>query len=115
MRHKYYRCKLGRTGSHRSAMMANMMSGLIKHRKIQTTISKAKFLRPRIEKLVTMARSKDLATYRRIISILKNVESAKKLQDIAEEFRERNGGYTRIMRIGNRKGDNSEIALIEFV
>ena len=116
MRHaKGYR-RLNRTHEHRKAMFANMASSLIEHEQIVTTLPKAKDLRPIIEKLVTLAKKGDLASRRRAISKLRNVEMAKKLFDVlGPRYEERNGGYVRVMKAGFRHGDNAPMAVIEFV
>lgn len=116
MRHGLAHRKLNRTSEHRKAMFANMASSLIEHEQIVTTLPKAKDLRPIIEKLVTLAKKGDLASRRRAISKLRNVEMAKKLFDVlGPRYEERNGGYVRVMKAGFRHGDNAPIAVIEFV
>ncbi|MAF58291.1 50S ribosomal protein L17 [Ponticaulis sp.] len=116
MRHGLAHRKLNRTSEHRKAMFANMASSLIEHEQIVTTLPKAKDLRPIIEKLVTLAKKGDLASRRRAISKLRNVEMAKKLFDVlGPRYEERNGGYVRVMKAGFRHGDNAPMAVIEFV
>ena len=116
MRHGLAHRKLNRTSEHRKAMFANMASSLIEHEQIVTTLPKAKDLRPIIEKLVTLAKKGDLASRRRAISKLRNVEMAKKLFDVlGPRYEERNGGYVRVMKAGFRHGDNAPMAFIEFV
>ncbi len=116
MRHGLAHRKLNRTSEHRKAMFANMASSLIEHEQIVTTLPKAKDLRPIIEKLVTLAKKGDLASRRRAISKLRNVEMAKKLFGVlGPRYEERNGGYVRVMKAGFRHGDNAPMAVIEFV
>ena len=116
MRHgKVYR-KLGRHSSHRMSMFANMCASLIKHEQIVTTLPKAKELRPIVEKLVTLGKKGDLAARRQAISEIGDVAMVKKLIDvIAPRYKDRQGGYTRIMKAGFRHGDNAAMAVIEFV
>ena len=116
MRHgKVYR-KLGRHSSHRMAMFANMAASLIKHEQIITTLPKAKELRPIVEKLVTIGKKGDLAARRQAISELRDAKMVKKLFEvIAPRYKDRAGGYTRIMKAGFRYGDNAANAVIEFV
>ena len=116
MRHGVAHRKLGRTTSHRTAMFANMAASLIKHEQIVTTLPKAKELRPIVEKLVTLGKKGDLAARRQAISELRDIGMVKKLFDvIAPRYKERAGGYTRIMKAGFRHGDNAAVAVIEFV
>ena len=116
MRHgKVYR-KLGRHSSHRMSMFANMCASLIKHEQIITTLPKAKELRPIVEKLITLGKKGDLAARRQAISELGDIAMVKKLIDvIAPRYKDRQGGYTRIMKAGFRHGDNAAVAVIEFV
>ena len=98
------------------AMFANMAASLIKHEQIVTTLPKAKELRPIVEKLVTIGKKGDLAARRQAISELRDVKMVKKLFEvIAPRYKERAGGYTRIMKAGFRHGDNAAVAVIEFV
>lgn len=116
MNHKISKKKLGRTSSHRAAMLSNMAASLIKCRRIKTTLPKAKALRPFVEKLVTKSRKDDLSTYRLILSRVKDKSAADILcGEISKKYIDRNGGYTRIMKFGFRAGDNAPMALIEFV
>ena len=116
MRHgKVYR-KLNRTAEHRKAMFANMAASLIKHEQIITTLPKAKDLRPVIEKLVTLGKRGDLHARRQAIAQIKDVELVGKLFAVlGPRYKERNGGYLRIMKAGFRFGDNAPMAIIEFV
>ena len=116
MRHKMAHRKLNRTASHRKAMFANMASSLIEHEQIVTTLPKAKELRPIVEKLVTLAKKGDLNSRRLAIARTRNKEMAKKLFDIlGPRYKDRQGGYIRIMKAGFRYGDNAPMAVIEFV
>ena len=116
MRHgKVYR-KLGRHSAHRTAMFANMAAALIKHEQIVTTLPKAKELRPIVEKLVTLAKKGGLAARRQAISEMRDIAMVKKLFDvIGPRYKDRNGGYTRVLKAGFRYGDNAPVAVIEFV
>ena len=116
MRHGKVHRKLNRTAEHRRAMFANMSAALIKHEQIVTTLPKAKELRPIVEKLVTLAKKGGLAARRQAISEIRDVAQVKKLFDVlGPRYKERNGGYTRIMKAGFRYGDNAPNAVIEFV
>ena len=116
MRHGIAHRKLNRTASHRKAMFANMASSLIEHEQIVTTLPKAKELRPFVEKLVTLAKKGDLTSRRLAIARTRNKEMSKKLFDVlGPRYKERNGGYIRIMKAGYRYGDNAPMAVIEFV
>jgi large subunit ribosomal protein L17 len=116
MRHGKVHRKLGKKPSHRKAMFANMCAALIKHEQIVTTLPKAKELRPVVEKLVTIGKKGDLAARRQAISEMRDVAMVKKLFDvIAPRYKDRHGGYTRIMKAGFRYGDNAPRAVIEFV
>ena len=116
MRHKMAHRKLNRTASHRKAMFANMASSLIEHEQIVTTLPKAKELRPIVEKLITLAKKGDLNSRRLAIARTRNRDMSKKLFDIlGPRYKERSGGYIRIMKAGFRFGDNAPMAVIEFV
>ena len=116
MRHKIKGTKLSRTSSHRKAMFANMAASLVMNEQIKTTITKAKALRPYVEQLVTKARKGTLAARRDIISRIKDKKAADKLMSIlAERYKERPGGYTRIIKAGFRYGDMAQVAYIEFI
>ena len=116
MRHKSGGRKLQRTGAHRIAMFRNMSASLIKHEQITTTVAKAKELRPYIEKLVTLAKRGGLANRRLAHSRLLDDTQLVKLFDVlAERYKDRNGGYTRIIKAGIRASDAAPIAIIEFV
>ena len=116
MRHRIHGRKLGRTSAHRKAMFRNQLTALFTHERITTTIAKAKDLRPIAERMVTLARTGTLANRRRILTMVSDKEVVRHLfDDIAPRFVGRDGGYTRILRIGSRHGDNAEMAIIEFV
>ncbi len=116
MRHLNKGHKLGRTSAHRKAMLANMAASLIKHERIQTTDAKAKALRPFVERLVTFGKRGDLHARRLVLSRLRDREATQKLfDDLAGRYTERQGGYTRILKVGSREGDRAPISLIEFV
>lgn len=116
MRHKIKGTKLNRTSSHRKAMFANMATALVMNEQIKTTVTKAKALRPYIEQLVTKARKGTLAARRDIISRIKDRDAANKLISIlAVRYKDRPGGYTRIVKDGFRYGDMAPVAYIEFI
>ncbi len=116
MRHGVSRRKLNRTSSHRKAMLSNMANALIKHEQIQTTLPKAKELRPFVEKLVTLGKRGGLHARRQAYSVLRDNEMTAKLFDtLAGRYAERRGGYTRVLRAGHRYGDAADMAIIEFV
>lgn len=116
MRHKLKGRKLNRTSSHRAAMFANMAVSLIMNEQIKTTVPKAKELRPYVEILVTKARKNNLAVRREIISKIKDKGAVEKLMSVlANRYKERPGGYTRIVKAGFRYGDAAPVAYIEFV
>ena len=116
MRHGNTNRKLNRTASHRRAMFANMSAALIKHEQITTTLPKAKELRPIVEKLVTLGKKGGLALRRQAISEMRDLDQVRKLFDtLATRYKDRQGGYTRIIKAGFRYGDNAPMAVIEFV
>ena len=116
MRHRHGYRKLGRTSSHRAALLKNLSIALIKSGKIETTLQKAKEKKSYIEKLVTRARVGDFNAHRIVFASLQDKESTKKLVDeVAPKFRDRKGGYTRIIKTRLRRGDAAEMAFIEFV
>ena len=116
MRHgKIYR-KFNRTAEHRRAMFANMCAALIKHEQIMTTLPKAKDLRPVVEKLITLGKRGGLHARRQAIAELRDVGMVKKLFDVlGPRYKDRNGGYTRIVKAGFRYGDAAAMAVIELV
>lgn len=116
MRHKVGGRKLQRTSAHRTAMFRNMSASLIKHEQITTTVAKAKELRPYVEKLITLAKRGGLANRRLAQSRLMDDAQLQKLFDtLAERYKDRNGGYTRVIKAGIRASDAAPIAIIEFV
>ncbi|WP_103618639.1 50S ribosomal protein L17 [Campylobacter concisus] len=116
MRHKHGYRKLGRTSSHRSALLKNLAIAIIKSEKIETTLPKAKELRSYVEKLITRARKGDSNAHRAVFASLQDKETANKLvTEVAPKFKERNGGYTRIIKTRVRRGDAAEMAYIELV
>jgi large subunit ribosomal protein L17 len=116
MRHKIKGRKLNKTSSHRQAMFANMAVALVMHEQIQTTLPKAKELRPYIEALVTKARNNNLITRRSVLAKIKDKVAVEKLINVlGKRYSDRPGGYTRIIKAGFRYGDLAPIAYIEFV
>ena len=116
MRHGKKIAHLGRTASHRKAMMANMASSLIEHKRINTTVAKAKALKKFVEPLITKAKSDTTHNRRVVFSALRNKYAVSELfRDVAEKVADRPGGYTRIVKVGSRMGDNASMALIELV
>lgn len=119
MRHRLRGRKLNRTSSHRKALLRNLAISLITHKRIKTTDAKAKELRGFVDRLVTYAKKADIHNRRLIQQKLpgklgKNIASIL-IHDIAPEYNDRNGGYTRIIKLKNRKNDNAPVSLIEFV
>ena len=116
MKHNITQKKLNRTTSHRKALLMNLSNALIKYEQITTTLPKAKALRPFVEKIITLGKNGDLTSRRKAISILQDSKNIKKIFDIiAARYKQRSGGYTRIVKIGNRFGDNAPTAIIELV
>ena len=116
MKHNIKNKKLNKTSSHRKAMFMNMSNALIKHEQITTTLPKAKELKRFVEKIITLGKKGDLLSRRRAIAILQDQKMIKKTFDVlANRYKERKGGYTRIIKLGNRFGDNAPSAVIEFV
>ncbi|MBK07201.1 MAG: 50S ribosomal protein L17 [Deltaproteobacteria bacterium] len=133
MRHRKSGRRLGRNGPHRKAMMRNMVSSLIEHGRIRTTETRAKELRKIAERLITVGKrglrdaelnrelddaaytQKRLHVFRQILKDIKDKDLARKVFEYAELFSERQGGYTRILKLGYRQGDNAPISIIEFV
>jgi large subunit ribosomal protein L17 len=116
MRHGKVHRKLNRKPEHRKAMFANMCAALIKHEQITTTLPKAKELRPIVEKLITLGKRGDLHARRQAVSQIRDVAMVKKLFDVlGPRYKERKGGYCRILKAGFRYGDNAPVAVIEFV
>ncbi len=116
MRHQKKTVKLGRTAEHRKAMLANQVCSLIEHQRIKTTLAKAKAVRPLAEKMVTLGKKGSLHARRTALAVLRQKDAVKKLfDDIAPRAAERNGGYTRIVKLGARKSDAAPVAFIEWV
>ena len=116
MRHGKAHRKLGRTSAHRTAMFANMSASLIKHEQIVTTLPKAKELRPIVEKLITLAKRGDLHARRQAAAQLKQDQYVERLFAIlGPRYKDRQGGYVRVLKAGFRYGDNAALAVIEFV
>ncbi len=116
MRHQRKVTKLGLTSKHKEALVANLVSSLIEHSRIKTTLAKCKVIRPVAEKMVTLAKSGTLHARRIAIARIRNQDAVKKLfAEIGPRFKERQGGYTRILKLGHRTTDAAKIALIEWV
>lgn len=116
MRHSVHGRKLGRTSAHRRAMFRNQLAALVEHERIITTLEKAKEMRPIFEKTITKGKQGTLHARRRVRRMLSNRHLVKKLfDDIAPRFADRPGGYTRITKLGPRKGDGAEMAVLELV
>lgn len=116
MRHGKKFNHLGRTASHRAALLSNMASSLILHKRIQTTVAKAKELRKYVEPMITKSKTDSTNNRRVVFSYLQNKDAIKELFSIvSEKVANRPGGYTRIIKLGNRLGDNAEICFIELV
>ena len=116
MRHAYRGRRFNRTAEHRKAMFANMAAALIKHEQIVTTLPKAKDLRPIVEKLVTLGKRGDLHARRQAVAQMRDVAMVKKLFEVlGPRYKDRNGGYTRVLKAGFRYGDSAPVAVIEFV
>jgi len=116
MRHGDKINNLGRTHSHRKALMSNMACSLIEHKRIFTTLAKAKALRTYVEPIITKSKEDSTHSRRTVFAYLRNKEVVSMLfKDVASKVAERNGGYTRIIKTGNRLGDAAEMALIELV
>ena len=116
MRHMKEGRKLGRTASHRKALLRNMVSSLLEFEKIETTDAKAKELRKVADKMITWGKRGDLHARRLTLRVISNRKVVHKLfSEIAPRFKERNGGYTRIIKTGRRKGDNAPLSIIELI
>ena len=116
MRHQKKTIKLGRTAEHRKALLANQVCSLIEHQRIKTTLAKAKAVRPLAERMVTLGKNGSLHARRTALATLRQKSAVKKLfDDIAPRSAERNGGYTRIVKLGQRKSDSARMAFIEWV
>ncbi|MEY2536951.1 MAG: large subunit ribosomal protein [Verrucomicrobiota bacterium] len=116
MRHQKKTIKLGRTSAHRKALLANQVCSLIEHERIKTTLAKAKAVRPLAEKMVTLGKRGSLHARRTALAVLRQKNAVKKLFDnIAPRSATRNGGYTRIVKLGQRKSDSAPVAFLEWV
>ncbi len=116
MRHGFANKKLNRTSEHRKALLKNMLNSLIKYEQITTTLPKAKFLKPQADKIITLGKKSTLQTTKMLMSKLQNIQSTNKVKKtLSKRYEKRNGGYTRIIKSGFRYGDNSPMAVIEFV
>lgn len=116
MRHQKKTVKLGRTAEHRKALLANQVCSLIEHQRIKTTLAKAKAVRPLAERMVTLGKNGSIHARRTALATLRQKSAVKKLfDDIAPRSAERNGGYTRIVKLGQRKSDSAPMAFIEWV
>jgi large subunit ribosomal protein L17 len=116
MRHQKKTVKLGRKAEHRKALLANQVCSLIEHQRIRTTLAKAKAVRPLAEKMVTLGKKGSIHARRTAFAVLRQKDAVKKLfDDIAPRSAERQGGYTRIIRLGQRKSDAAPIAYLEWV
>lgn len=116
MRHRKAGKRLGRNSSHRKAMLRNMVTSLLEHERIVTTTPKAKEVRRLADKMITLAKRGDLHARRQALSVVQDKDVVAKLfSDLKDSYMERNGGYTRIIRTGNRHGDAAEMAILELV
>jgi len=116
MKHGVTQRKLNRTSTHRKALLMNLSNALLKHEQITTTLSKAKELRPFVEKIISLGKKENLHAKKRANSLLQDKKNLKKLFEVfAQRYKDRNGGYTRIIKLGNRYGDNAPTAVIELV
>jgi large subunit ribosomal protein L17 len=116
MRHRMSGRKLNRTSTHRKAMFANMAAALIKHEQIKTTLPKAKDLRGIVDRLITLGKRGDLHARRQALAVLQDTNLVEKLfSTLAERYKDRAGGYTRVLKAGFRYGDSAAMAMIELV
>jgi large subunit ribosomal protein L17 len=116
MRHQKKGRKLGRSSAHRKALYANLTAALIEHGRIQTTLAKAKEVRPVAEQMITLGKRGDLHAHRQAVAFLRRKNIAHQLfADVAPRYAERPGGYTRIIKLGPRQGDAAEMAYLELV
>lgn len=116
MRHNKSGRRLGRNSSHRSAMMRNMVTSLLEHEKITTTDARAKELRKLAERMITLGKRGDLHARRQVMQIVRDRKVVGKLFEmVAPRYKDRPGGYTRIIKLGSRQGDNAPLSLIELV
>jgi large subunit ribosomal protein L17 len=116
MRHRKSGKKLNRTSAHRKALMRNMVTSLLDHERIETTDAKAKALRGVADRMITLGKRGDLHARRQALSVIRSREvTAKLFDEMAERFRDRPGGYTRVIKVGNRVGDCAPVSIIELV
>ena len=116
MRHRLGYKKLNRTSEHRKALIKNMLNSLIKYEQIKTTLPKAKVLKPEADKIITLGKKDSLQNTRALVAKLQDIGNANKVKKtLSKRYKDRNGGYTRIIKAGFRYGDNAPIAIIEFV
>ena len=116
MRHRKSGRKLNRSGSHRSALLRNMVTSLLEHERIQTTDAKAKELRGVAERMITLGKRGDLHARRQALSVIRSKDvTSKVFGELAERYRERPGGYTRVIKLGHRHGDAAALSIIELV
>ena len=116
MRHRIAGRKLGRTTSHRSAMLRNLVTSLFEHEKVKTTDAKAKELRPLAEKMIELGKRGDLHARRQALTVIRKTEIVQKLFNIiSPRFIKRNGGYIRIIKVGPRPGDGAPISLVQLI
>ena len=116
MKHNISHRKLNRTSTHRKALLINLSNALLKHEQITTTLPKAKELRPFVEKIISLGKKGDLHARKKANSLLRDEKNIKRIFDVfAKRYKDRNGGYTRIVKLGNRYGDNAPTAVIELV
>ena len=116
MRHRKSGRKLSRTSSHRKAMMRNMVTSLLEYERIETTDAKAKELRGLADRMITLGKRGDLHARRQALSVIRSKSvTAKLFDELAERFRDRPGGYTRVIKLGNRVGDAAPVSIIELV
>ena len=116
MKHNIVQRKLNRTTAHRKTLLINLSNALLKHEQITTTLPKAKELRPFVEKIITLGKKENLHARKKANSLLRDEKNLKKLFDVfSQRYKDRNGGYTRIVKLGNRYGDNAPTAVIELV
>jgi large subunit ribosomal protein L17 len=116
MRHQIAGRKLGRTTSHRFAMLRNLVTSLFEHEKLKTTDAKAKELRPLAEKLIGLGKRGDLHARRQVMAVVRKAEVVRKLFDtLSPRYKERNGGYIRIVKMGYRPGDGAPVSIVELI
>ncbi len=116
MRHAKQGGKLSRTSAHRKAMMRNLVTSLLDHERVQTTDAKAKELRKLADRMITLGKRGDLHARRRALRVIRSKDvTSKVFDDLAERFRERPGGYTRVLKVGRRTGDCAPMSIVELV